>query len=226
MELKRLNKRMVELGLAESRRKADELIRSGKVSVDGKTTDELGKKVSDQNEVLVSGKSGIKRDDIYVAFNKPKGLICSHNGQGGQTIFDKLPKNFAGLKIAGRLDRDSEGLVILSSDGAFVNELIHPSRNKQKTYIVRTNQEISTEEIDKLNKGVKLEDGVSKLKVKAIKPNEVRIIMTEGRNRQIRRSLEAVGKKVISLQRIKLGNFALGSITPNEFRFIKPEDVL
>ena len=226
MELKRLNKRMVELGLAESRRKADELIRSGKVSIDGKTTDELGKKVSDQNEVLVSGKSGIKRDDIYVAFNKPKGLICSHNGQGGQTIFDKLPKNFAGLKIAGRLDRDSEGLVILSSDGAFVNELIHPSRNKQKTYIVRTNQEISTEEIDKLNKGVKLEDGVSKLKVKAIKPNEVRIIMTEGRNRQIRRSLEAVGKKVISLQRIKLGNFALGSIAPNEFRFIKPEDVL
>jgi len=226
MELKRLNKRMVELGLAESRRKADELIRSGKVSIDGKTTDELGKKVSDQNEVLVSGKSGIKRDDIYVAFNKPKGLICSHNGQGGQTIFDKLPKNFAGLKIAGRLDRDSEGLVILSSDGVFVNELIHPSRNKQKTYIVRTNQEISTEEIDKLNKGVKLEDGVSKLKVKAIKPNEVRIIMTEGRNRQIRRSLEAVGKKVISLQRIKLGNFALGSIAPNEFRFIKPEDVL
>lgn len=222
----RLNKRLVELGLADSRRKADAMIFDQRVSVNGANVDDLGIKVSEADEILVDGKQGTAKSDIYIVYNKPRGQVCSHVGQGAVTIFDKLPKSFSSLKIAGRLDKDSEGLVILSSDGNFVNQLSHPSHNKEKTYIVKTKQPIDAPDIAKLNGGIKLEDGMSKMNVKSIDSQTVRIIMSEGKNRQIRRTLASIGKDVIKLSRIKINGYARPNLAVGEYEFIRPGDVL
>ena len=222
----RLNKRLVKLGLAESRRKADELIRLGKVVVNGSVCVEMGYMAKQDDKISVDGKIGKPRDEIYIAYNKPKGLVCSHARQSGQTIFDKLPKSFMSLKMAGRLDKDSQGLMILASDGEFINKISHPNQQKDKTYIVTIKQEISTDDIEKLNKGVKLEDGVSNMNVKKTGPNQIRIIMSEGKNRQIRRTLAELKKDVIKLERVRIGKYANTSLGEGKHVFIRPEDVL
>ena len=220
----RLNKYLVGVGLAESRRKADELISAGRVSINGATETNLATRVMDTD---LDGQSGTKRKDIYIAYNKPRGLVCSHIKQGSsKTIFEELPIAFANLKIAGRLDKDSEGLMILSSDGDFINKITHPSSRKDKTYLVYTKQDITQPVVAKLNEGVKLVDGVSKLKTTIIGKNATRVIISEGRNRQIRRSFETLGLTVIKLQRVRIGLYSNRHLAPKDFIFIKPEDVL
>jgi len=223
----RLNKYLVGVGLAESRRKADELITAGRVSINGATETNLATRVMDTDLVSLDGQSGTKRKDIYIAYNKPRGLVCSHIKQGSsKTIFEELPIAFANLKIAGRLDKDSEGLMILSSDGDFINKITHPSSRKDKTYLVYTKQDITQPVVAKLNEGVKLVDGVSKLKTTIIGKNATRVIISEGRNRQIRRSFEGLGLTVIKLQRVRIGLYSNRHLAPKDFIFIKPEDVL
>lgn len=227
METPRINQHLVALGLADSRRKADELIKQGKVRVNGNVLDNLSYRVQTTDEIAVNGKSGKLRSDIYVVYNKPVGEVCSHQHQGQSPIvFDNLPKSFSTLKIAGRLDKDSHGLVILSSDGEFVQQLSHPSQAKTKTYIVKTQQPLKTELIKQLNEGVKLDDGISVLKASAIKPNILRVELSEGRNRQIRRSLEALGNEVIDLERVSIGHYSNPHLIEGKFEFIKPEAVL
>ena len=226
MNSERLNKRLVKLGLADSRRKADELIKLGKVMVNGSVCNEMGYMASQEDKISVEGKEGKLRDAIYIAYNKPKGLVCSHARQSAQTIFDKLPKSFASLKIAGRLDKDSQGLMILSSDGEFINQISHPRQQKDKTYIVTTKQDISSGDIEKINKGIRLEDGTSNMNSKKINANQIRIIMSEGKNRQIRRTLAVLEKDVIKLERIKIGKYSNPSLSEGKHIFIKPEEVL
>lgn len=227
MDKQRLNKVMVQLGLVSSRRKADELIIQGRVAVNGVVVNELGSKVDETAEISLDGKTGKQRRAIYIAYYKPRGLICSHSTQGkNKTIFSQLPSSFGGLKIAGRLDKDSEGILILSSDGDFNHALTHPSANKTKTYLVTTKEDMVHSEIDKINVGIKLEDGLSKMNATLIKPRLVKIIMSEGKNRQIRRTLEALDKNVISLKRVRVGNYSNPAILPGKFVFIKPEEVL
>lgn len=226
MHKQRLNKLLVKLGLAESRRKADELISQSRVSIDGAICNELGFMADPNSEIMVDGKSGVRRAEIYVVYNKPKGLVCSHAKQKYPTIFDKLPKAFLSLKIAGRLDKDSQGLVILSSDGEFINQITHPSSKKDKVYKVTTKQPLNSEDLDKLNQGVKLEDGISKMRAKLTGANSLNIVMSEGKNRQIRRTLEAIGKDVIILERTKIGKYSNPSLGSGRHIFIKPEDVI
>ncbi len=226
MDAERLNKRLVKLGLATSRRKADELIASGQVSVDGQVCTNLATLVKSSEQVTVKGRSGAAKPDIYLAYYKPRGVVCSHRGQGSRTVFDDLPKNFSSLKIGGRLDKDSEGLMVLTSDGKFIQELTHPSKSKSKTYIVKTKQALTAAEIEHINKGVKLKDGVSKLKTTALNDTTLKIIMSEGRNRQIRRTLEFIGKDVVELQRVSIGNYANPRLQKGQYVFIKPEAVL
>ncbi len=223
----RINKYLVVSGLAESRRKADEIIRSGRVSINDEQVKDLSYQVKEGDIVKLDGAVGEIKSNIYIAYHKPRGEICSHKRYGNdKTIFDSLPKSFSQLKIAGRLDRDSEGLVILSSDGNFVNDISHPSKNKTKAYMVTTKESLNDEDIDKLNTGIKLEDGISKLKVTRSGDNIIKVVMNEGRNRQIRRTLEAINKDVVKLVRIRIGKFTIRGIMPNKFEFIKPEDVL
>ncbi len=223
----RLNKYLVSAGLAQSRRSADKIISSGRVTLNGAVVSDLSSRVNSTDKVELDGQSGRLRADIYLAYNKPKGLVCSHSrNDGGRTIFDELPPAFSSLKIAGRLDKDSEGLMILSSDGAFINNVTHPSSNKSKAYLVDTKQDISDAMIEQFNKGVRLLDGVSKLKATKIGRNRAKIIISEGRNRQIRRSFETLGLTIIKLQRVRIGLYSNKSLGPKEFVFIKPEDVV
>lgn len=225
----RLNKRMVELGLVSSRRKADELIQTGGVKVNGSPVENLATRVSEDDSVTLYGRSGKAKANITIAFNKPVGYICTHRSQrnGQKTIFDLLPLNFASLKIAGRLDKDSQGLMLLSSDGELIQKVSHPSQGKSKTYSVHLDKKVDNDDLSKLLAGVKLADGMSKFaEARRIKPQIIRVVLTEGRNRQIRRSFEALGYKVIKLERTKIGNMTLGLLTPGEHRFIKPTEVL
>jgi pseudouridine synthase len=223
----RINKYLVMVGLADSRRKADELIKQGAVTVNDKVVSDMSYRVESEDIVKANGLEGSSREDIYIAYNKPRGEICSHKSYGNdKTIFDSLPESFSKLKIAGRLDRDSEGLIILSSDGEFINKVSHPSMNKSKTYLVITKESISDSDIEKLNKGIKLEDGLSKLKVARNGDKALKIVMSEGKNRQIRRTLYAIKKDVIKLQRVRIANYSNSRLEPREYVFIKPEEVL
>lgn len=216
----RINKRLVELGLVESRRKADEAINMGLVNVNGKTAT-VGEFVYESDQIKLDGKSGIRREDITLIFNKPKGYICSHSKQGDvPTIFSILPKKFQTLKIAGRLDKDSQGLVILSSNGALINKLSHPSADKLKTYSVEINKPLEDRDKKRLQGGVILTDGMSTfLNLRTVTRKQLRFSLTEGRNRQIRRTLSQLGYKVIRLERISIGDYKLESIPVGKYKF-------
>jgi len=216
----RINRRLVELGLVNSRRKADEAIVMGIVSINGKTA-QLGDIVKPSDQIKLEGKSGTKRADITLLFNKPKGYICSHNKQGDvPTIFSILPKKFKNLKISGRLDKDSQGLVILSSDGDLINKLSHPSSDKLKTYNVEINKPLELRDKKRLISGVILTDGVSTfINLNSVTSKQLRFSLTEGRNRQIRRTLSQLGYKVIKLERIAIGDYKLESIPVGKYVF-------
>lgn len=223
----RINKYLVISGLASSRRKADEIIASGRVTVNGNAITDLSYKVSDSDMVQVDGVQGELKKDIYIAYNKPRGEICSHRSFGSdKTIFDSLPKSFSNLKIAGRLDRDSEGLLILSSDGTFINNLTHPSKGKTKSYLVSLKERVSEDDIEKINEGIKLEDGISKMKALKVSDKIVKITMSEGKNRQIRRTIDSLGNTVVKLVRIRVGKYSNKSIEPASFVFVAPEEII
>ncbi len=223
----RLNRRLVELGLADSRRKADEQINLGLVEVNGKIAI-VGQLVLPSDSIKLQGKSGdAKKNDITIKLNKPEGYVSSHVAQGNyKTIFDFLPKSFSKLKIAGRLDQQSCGLMILSSNGQLIQKLSHPSNNKSKIYLVKINQPISDVKLKELEKGVKLKDGVSHFThIKLIDTQTLRLTLNEGRNRQIRRTFEQLGLKVYYLQRLQIGNIKLGSLQPKKYEFINQSDL-
>jgi len=217
----RLNKYLVEAGLADSRRKADEAIKDGKVSIDGRIA-VLGDTATAESEVYLNGQQGQKRNHVTIAFNKPVGLVSSHTKQGvDETLFSLLPKTFAHLKIAGRLDKDSQGLVILSSDGELIQKLSHPSSGKEKEYIVLLHSDYRTADTKTLLNGIKLDDGLSKfVSVKQLSPRRLRVILQEGRNRQIRRSFNELGYKVALLERIRIGDIELSALQPGKYIFL------
>lgn len=192
----------------------------GLVSINGKTA-QLGDIVKPSDQIKLEGKTGTIRDDITLLFNKPKGYICSHDKQGSvPTIFSILPKKFRNLKISGRLDKDSQGLVILSSDGDLINKLSHPSSDKLKTYSVEINKPLEHRDKKRLMNGVILTDGVSTfINLKSVTSKQIRFSLTEGRNRQIRRTLSQLGYKVIKLERIAIGDYKLESIPLGKYVF-------
>lgn len=217
----RLNKHLVDLGLADSRRKADESIEAGQVLVNGIVAS-VGTKVLTTDSVTYKGKSGTKREHITIRFNKPVGYVSSHVAEPTEkTLFKLLPKSFAHLKIAGRLDKDSHGLMILSSDGQLVQRLSHPSNGKLKEYVVMLNKEFATVDKPKLTTGVKLDDGLSTfVSAKQLAPKRLRVTLREGRNRQVRRTFEALGYVVTDLERTQLGTTQLGRLMSGTFEFI------
>jgi 23S rRNA pseudouridine2605 synthase len=226
----RLN-RYLAINTSLSRRKADELIASGRVIVNRKTAN-LGTIVTDQDVVVVDGRTVVVKDidRKIVLLHKPVGYVCSHDGQGSPTVYDLLPKSLHNLNIAGRLDKDSSGLVVLTNDGNLLQELTHPSNDKEKIYIITLSKELKDGDIAHFARGVDIGDKrVSKLLVLPLDPNisppagglksssyEVRIY--EGRNRQIRRSFEALGYHVESLHRTHLGPYSLDTIVPKQFK--------
>lgn len=215
----RLNKLLAER-LAISRRTADAVIDSGHVTVNG-SIPKLGSPISEDDLILYKGEQlPNKLEHIILMLNKPTGYVSSKNGQGSQTVYDLLPSKFNSLKTVGRLDKDSTGLILLTNDGDLANRLTHPRYQKEKQYIITLDKPISAEQIKVIeNGGVTLSDGVSILNISKA-DNRIVVKMKEGRNRQIRRTFNAIGLNVTSLHRTQFGNYSLGDLGSGKYKLI------
>ena len=221
----RINKYLSELGYC-SRRRADRLIEEGKVTINGKVT-EMGTKVEDGDQVEVEGQrieKSIKQKKIYIAFNKPVGIVCTTDrGVEPDNIIDfiKYPKRIFPI---GRLDKPSEGLIFLTNDGDIVNKILRARNNHEKEYIVSVNRPINKEFIQTMSNGVKVLETITKTCfVKQLGPKKFKIILTQGLNRQIRRMCESLGYRVQSLKRVRIMNIKLDVPTGKHREFTKEE---
>lgn len=226
----RLNKYIASSGLC-SRRKADELIESGKVLVNGKKVTELGFSVQPKDKVFVNGKMIHPVKHEYYRFYKPAGYITTSNDEKGRkTIYDLLPENLHHLKPVGRLDRESTGLIILTNDGDLINELTHPSVKVPKLYRVSINGKISQNDIDTMYKGIELEPGkMAYAEVDVLEVDNshtvMEIMLYQGLNRQIRRMFEYLGFEVVSLKRIQHATLNLDGLKRGDVKPIKPQQI-
>jgi 23S rRNA pseudouridine2605 synthase len=216
----RLNK-YIALQTGVSRRQADDLIASGNVIVNDKIAI-LGSRVNEGDDVKINNKS-IDGDVkfVYLLLNKPVGLVCSRKQQGNnRTIYSILPSKYRDLKTVGRLDKDSSGLIILTNDGDFAFRMTHPEFKKEKVYYTTLDRNLEASDESKINTGkVSLDDGVSHMSITA-KNNDRRqwkIVMHEGKNRQIRRTFRTLGYAVKKLHRIEFGDFKLNDLAPGEY---------
>ena len=219
----RLNK-FVALSLGVSRRKADELIEKGKIIVDGQPA-RLGQQISKVNHVSYNGNSLKIQDKKLIALNKPVGYLCSRASQGGiPTIYELLPKSLHHLKPVGRLDKDSSGLILLTNDGDFAHQMTHPSFYKIKRYLVTLDQPLQPLHRQMINDfGVQLPDGPSRLTLERQHDGDDHrwiVQMSEGRNRQIRRTFAALGYTVTKLHRTDFGSYSLGGMKREEWQEI------
>ena len=223
----RLQKLIASTGLS-SRRKAEMLIASGRVSVNGKVVTELGTKVDpERDHVKVDGKHLTSAQPfVYLMLNKPKNVMSTLDDPGGRdTVKDFLHGVSVRVFPVGRLDFDSEGLMLLTNNGELAQALLHPRYHVPKTYLIKVKGVLTDAEIGQLQRGVKLEDGMtSPAMVKKIKRAEanswLEITIREGRKHQVKRMLESVGHLVIKLMRVRMGPLALGHLEPGEFRFL------
>lgn len=209
----RINK-YVALATGISRRKADDIIASGQVKIN-KIIASAGSAVSEQDIVTLGNKILSLPIFTTILLNKPTGYVCSRNGQGSATIYDILPAKYHNLKPIGRLDKNSSGLLLLTNNGALHQQLSHPSYAKQKRYIVTLNKPLLSQDQTTILKGVMLKDGISKLQLQKNEKSWI-VTMSEGRNRQIRRTFSALGYKVISLKRTNFGPYKLSDIPKNQ----------
>lgn len=232
--MERLQKYIANCGVA-SRRKAEELIKAGRVTVNGRVIRELGTVVDQTDKVVVDGKGIMPQQQlVYYVLNKPKGVITtSSDEQGRQTVLDLVPRTFR-VVACGRLDAASRGLVLLTNDGNLCYELTHPSKEHEKEYrvVATINKGPELEErINRLERGIKLEEGKTSLtKVTEIKRQGNRLIFTmalhEGKNRQIRRMCSAVGLDVVDLVRTRVGKQILGDLPEGKWRQVRAEDIV
>jgi 23S rRNA pseudouridine2605 synthase len=230
--MERLQKVIAHAGVA-SRRKAEQLILEGKVTVNGKVVKELGVKVSQNDKVEVVGIPIEREEPVYFLFYKPRGVISSvHDEKGRKVVTDFLPQIKQRVYPIGRLDYDTSGLLLLTNDGEFANLLMHPRNEIEKVYIVKTKGIPPKEKLKALQKGVMLEDGkTAPAKVKMLSLDKqkgtsiIEIIIHEGRNRQVRRMFEAIGSPVLKLKRERYGPLTLEGLTAGETRELTPHEV-
>lgn len=215
----RINKYLAVNGYC-SRRQADELIKAGKVFINGRKAD-LGSQVEENNEIKV-GDQAVRRSDnkkkIYIAYHKPVGVICTADRSKRDNIIEKINIKER-IYPVGRLDVESSGLILLTNDGDFANKIMHPKYEHGKEYLVESDKIISKMEIVKLKKGIRLKEGIAKAdKIRQITNNKLLITIHQGWSRQIRRMLEALGCQVISLKRIAIGHLKLADLPPGKWR--------
>ncbi len=218
----RLNKYLA-LTLGISRREADNLIESGKVMLNSSTAI-LGAQYHHGDTITVAGKTISTESTalIYLALNKPVGYVCSRRAQGDSpTIYEILPKKYHHLKPVGRLDRNSSGLLLLTNDGDFAFRMTHPKFHKTKVYYTKLDRDLEPLHQQMISDlGIQLEDGRSQLSLMRLGDDDRtqwQVTMSEGRNRQIRRTFAALGYTVRRLHRVQFGNYSLGDIRRGEF---------
>lgn len=219
----RINKYLSEAGIL-SRRKADSEIEAGRVKINGISA-KPGEKVYDKDIVEYNGKP-VKITDkkVIIAYNKPLGLVCTSAEADKDSIFNKLSYPVR-LNYVGRLDKDSQGLLLLTNDGELSNAIQKSVNNHEKEYVVRVNDKITEEFLSGMRNGVPLDDVVTK-KCKVTKTGErtFKIILTQGLNRQIRRMCDYFGYRVVFLKRIRVMNIRLGNLKPGEYRELSREE--
>lgn len=227
----RLQKYMAEAGIA-SRRKSEELIAAGKVRVNGKVA-EIGDKINPRTDkVTVSGKKVVKsKKHVYIMLHKPRGFITTMHDEMDRKcvaeLIDDVPER---VYPVGRLDRESEGLLLLTNDGEFANALTHPSKHVPKTYRVTVRPDVTKEQLAAFENGIEI-DGKMTLpaEVRVLDKQEGRVVLEvviyEGRNRQIRKMCEALGLEVARLKRTKIGSLKLGMLKPGEYRYLAEEEI-
>lgn len=223
----RLNKFIAQSGYC-SRRKADELITAGKVAVDGKVISELGIQIDPIiNKVTVEGYAIHEQiSKVVIAFYKPVGILSSMSEEEGPSLLRYAEKmNPQRLFHVGRLDRESEGLLLLTNDGEYSHQISHPKFLIEKEYEIQTVTEISDAKIRDLAKGVSLEDGLMKpIKVVRLGKRGVLITIHDGRNRILRRAFEMIGLEIDILRRIRIGNIRLGELKPGRWRHLSENE--
>ena len=214
----RLN-RYVAAGSGLSRRAADVAVTAGRVRVNGQLGS-LGIAVEDGDTVTLDGLTlSLPTTFRYVALNKPAGYISSRTRQGRSPIvYDLLSPADQDLRLAGRLDQQSSGLVLLSNDGDFINRMSHPSADKLKVYEVDVDRTPKAEHLAKLERGIELADGNSRMSVQAVDGHKLTLALSEGRSRQIRRTLGALGYGITRLHRVAIGDYELGDLQPGQWR--------
>lgn len=228
----RINKFLAEKGIA-SRRHADEMISAGRVLINGMVAT-LGASVEEGDEVTVDNVPVLKtekKEEFYI-MNKPKGVICTvSDDRGRKTVMDLLPETVGRVFPVGRLDYETEGLLILTNDGDTAYRLTHPTNDVPKTYLARIEGTMTEKDLNRIRSGVEL-DGIMTKKCKAhiVETNKaytkVHVTITEGRNRQVRRMFEAIGRNVAFLKRVSIGKLKLSGLDRGEVRALTEEEIL
>lgn len=229
----RLQKYLAECGIA-SRRKCEEYILQGKIQVNGKTITELGVKVNPEKDKITFEGKNVKQEErkVYILLNKPIGYVTTSDEQFGRDKVLDLVKVRERVVPVGRLDMYTSGALILTNDGDFVYKVTHPKHEITKTYTVTVKGIIKNEEVEQLRKGVKIDDYTTRpAKVKILKTDEekdisrLEITIHEGKNRQVRRMCESVGRRVIALHRSQIGNIGVKDIELGKWRYLKDFEV-
>lgn len=230
MESMRINKFLAQQGYA-SRREIDRLIEEGKVTINGVVA-KCGERVTEKDKIVISGKQFKAKNVklVYFLLNKPQKVLCSAKDERGRKIVTEFIDTEERIYPVGRLDYDTEGAIILTNDGEIFNKIMHPKSEIYKQYLVTVTGEVKDKELSKLAKGVMLEDGMTlPAKVKLInrteKKTEFKISIREGRNRQIRRMVEAIKHRVISLKRERIGEISLESLEVGKYRSLTKKEI-
>lgn len=227
----RINKFLAENGIA-SRRRADKLIEEGRVKINGVTA-QLGADVTEEDEVTFDDLPVVAEDRKleYYIMNKPKGVVCTvSDDRGRKTVMDLLPENVGRIFPIGRLDYATEGLLILTNDGDLAFRLTHPTAQVSKTYMARIEGTLTEKDLNPIRSGIEL-DGVLTKKCKAhiVETNKaytkVHITITEGRNRQVRRMFEAIGRNVEFLKRVSIGQLKLSGLDRGQIRPLTENEI-
>ena len=212
-----------------SRRASEQIILDGRVSVNGTVVMELGTKVTSKDEVCVDGKKiGLEAKKRYVLLNKPAGFVCSLSDEKGRSVAADLLKEKYSERLynVGRLDMYSKGAILFTNDGDFAARLSHPSSQVEKEYIVETSQDVSEETAKLLEHGVRVDNVFYKCKsCKVLKPRKIKIILIEGKNREIRRMLESQNIGTKSLVRVRIGSVNLDDLRPGDCRDLTEKEI-
>ncbi len=225
----RINKYLAMCGVA-SRRECDNIILSGRVTINGNLAT-IGSNVGDKDDVLVDGKKVSVQSHEYYILNKPKGYISTvSDDKGRKTIMDLLPSTVGRIYPVGRLDYDSEGLIILTTDGELAQHLTHPSNEVPKTYLVKIEGTCTEAQLNPIRSGIEIDGYVTKkAKAHIVETNKaytkIHVTITEGKNREVRKMFSAIGKEVILLKRIKVGELTLRGLDRGAFRPLTPEEI-
>lgn len=208
-----------------SRRAADDAISQGLVLVNESVGD-LGQQIDpDNDQITYNGEVLSHSAGVTIMLHKPVGVVTSRAGQGARTIYDLLPDDLATLKPAGRLDKNSSGLLILSSDGDIIQSLSHPSAGKVKRYEVTLDKVMGIEDMNRLASGIELNEGTSHIGIGHHQGSSLDVELETGWNRQIRRTFEALGYNVIRLHRVSIGQISLGTLPVGEWRELNASEL-